>query len=72
MLAAIQAHGTNLRRRVVIVQPHARRQAFHEALNSPPESRARHIVRQLSTLLLGAQQGCAAIGADLVIVADDA
>lgn len=72
MLTAIQAHGANLRRRVVIVQPHARRQAFQDALQAAHDSRARHIARQLSTLLLGAQQGCTAVGADLLVVAHDA
>jgi hypothetical protein len=72
MLTAIQAHGANLRRRVVIVQPHARRQAFQDALQAAPTSRARHIARQLSTLLLGAQQGCTAVGADFLVVAHDA
>jgi hypothetical protein len=71
MLTALQIHGANLRRKVVIVQPHARRQAFQDALNAASDSRARHIVRQLSTLLLGAQQGCAAVGADFLVVGHD-
>jgi hypothetical protein len=72
MLAAMQLHGTSLTRRVVILQPHSRKEAFDAALNAAPNSRARHVVRQLNTLLLGAQQGCAALGANLVVVAHDA
>lgn len=72
MLTAIQAHGANVRRQVVIVQPHARRQAFQNALQAPVDSRARYIARQLCTLLLGAQQGCAAVGANFMVVGHDA
>jgi hypothetical protein len=72
MLNAIQAHGANLRRRVVIVQPHTRRQAFEQALVAAPGSRERHVVRQLSTLLLGAQQNCSGVGAEFVVVAHEA
>lgn len=72
MLAAIQAHGANLQRRVAIVQPHTRRQALQEALVAAPNSRARYIARHLSTLLLGAQRGCSAVGAEFVVVAHDA
>lgn len=72
MLTAIGAHGANLGRRVVIVQPHARRQAYEESLAANTTSRARHIGRQLSALLLGAQQSCMSVGAEFRVVAHDA
>lgn len=72
MLSAIQAHGANLRRQVVIVQPHARRKAFQHALQAPLDSRARYIGRQLCALLLGVQQSCAAVGAGFTVVGHDA
>ena len=72
MLAAIQAHGANLARRIVIVQPQTRRQAHAIALGSPEGSRERHLVRQLNALLLGAQQNCSAVGAQFIAVGHDA
>jgi hypothetical protein len=72
MLNAIQQHGANMARRVVVVQPHTRRQAHVQGLNAPDGTRERHLVRQLHTLLLGAQQNCAAVGATFVVVGEDA
>lgn len=72
MLAALEGHGTNISRRLVIVQPHTRRQAHEAALRSTEGSRERHLVRQLNGLLLAAQQSCSGLGAHFVVVGHDA
>lgn len=72
MLAAIEAHGTNLARRVIIVQPQTRRQAQQSALQQPEGSKERHLVRQLHGLLIGAQRDCSGVGAELIVVGQDA
>jgi hypothetical protein len=72
MLAAIEDQGSRLARRVVVVQPQTRRQAYSKALTAPDGSKERHLVRQLNMLLLSAQHSCAALGADFSVIAHDA
>jgi len=72
MLAAVVAQGANVARRVVVVQPHTRRQAHELAPTRPEGSRERHLVRQLNGLLLGAQRDCAGVGAEFLVVAHEA
>lgn len=72
MLAALQRHGTNLDRRVVIVQPHTRRQAHEAAQRAREGSRERHLVRQLNGLLLTAQQNSSGLGAHFIVVGHEA
>jgi hypothetical protein len=72
MLAAIHACGANLARRVVIVQPQTRRLAHSNGLTATEGSKERHLVRQLNGLLLGAQQTCGSLGAEFVVIGEDA
>lgn len=63
-LSRIQARCT---RRVVIVQPHLRKAVWERALNNP-DSQEGGRLRQLNTLLVGAEGSCRALGASLTVM----
>lgn len=75
MLDALTRIGTSYRRMVVILQPHVTKSRLSEvrrALEQGEDHREQGRIRQLDTLLLGAQASCRSIGADLWVVADGA
>ena len=68
MLAAVRRAGFRFHRRVIVLQPHARK-----ALVTAPQGRAdRSATRaaQLHTLLLAAQANCRSLGAEFSVIAD--
>lgn len=69
MLDAIRTAGNRFRRRVVILQPHARKSLI--TAPAPGNARADTRAAQLHTLLLAGQVNCRALGADLSVLADE-
>ena len=68
--AAIQGLGTNVRRRVVILQPHITRTALITARGATTGADlARR--RQLETLLVAARANVQSMGAEFLVVGDD-
>ena len=68
MLAAVRRAGFRFHRRVIVLQPHARK-----TLVTAPQGRAdRSATRaaQLHTLLLAAQANCRSLGAEFSVIAD--
>ncbi|HKP76559.1 MAG TPA: hypothetical protein VJT67_13610 [Longimicrobiaceae bacterium] len=63
-LARMQARCT---RKVVIVQPHLQREVWARA-EANPESQEGRRLRQLNTLLVGADGSCRAVGASLTVI----
>lgn len=57
-------------REIVVVQPHLQK-AIWDRTNANPESRDAGRLRQLSTLLIGAEASCRALGARLVVFGSD-
>jgi hypothetical protein len=60
---------------VVILQPHVRKTRLDEVREAPrkgEEHSEEGRIRQLDTLLLGAQASCRSIGAELWVLADGA
>lgn len=72
MIAAMNRAVTPPRRRVVIVQPRVRQAALNAARAAPPTTRQSLISRQLDTLLLSAKANCQNLGAEFVVIADQA
>ena len=73
MLDAISHIGASYRRMVVVLQPHVTRSRLSEvrqALESGVAHRDQGRVRQLDTLLLGAQASCRSLSAELWVLAD--
>jgi len=67
MIDALRNLGSNYRRRVVIVQPHVTR-ARHDAARANPGSGDAARMRQLDSLLLGAEANVHALGAEFMVV----
>lgn len=67
MIDALREIGSNYRRRVVVVQPHVTRDRHDEARANPGTSNAARL-RQLDTLLLGAEANAHALGAEFLVV----
>jgi hypothetical protein len=63
-LGRVQARCT---RRVVIVQPHLRKSIWERALDDPTSQEGGRL-RQLNTLLVGAEGSCRALGASLTVL----
>ncbi len=72
MIAAMNGAVTPPRRRVVVVQPRVRQTALNAARAAPPNTRQSMILRQLDTLLLSAKANCQNLGAEFVVIADQA
>ena len=70
MIAALRSIGSNYRRRVVIVQPHVTR-ARHDAARAKPDSADAARLRQLDTLLLGAEANANALGAEFMVITSE-
>jgi hypothetical protein len=73
MLDAISEIGTSYRREVVILQPHVTKSKHDEvraAIEKGEYHRDKDRMRQLDTLLLGAQASCHSLGAELWVLAD--
>jgi hypothetical protein len=68
MLRAMASLGTIMNRRVVIVQPQLTRRAHDEARRKAKGPEIARL-RQLDTLLLGAENACRGLGAELVVLA---
>lgn len=68
LLKELKKIGANFKRRVVIVQPHVTERNHKNALAHPQSPGAARL-RQLDTLLIGAEMNCRALGADLIVVA---
>lgn len=62
--------GTNIARRVAIVQPHVQRHLVEEVRHSPEHAQASRL-RQLDTLLHGVAANCQSAGADLIVVGSE-
>ncbi len=69
MVAAMQAGGANIHRRVVIVQPRTTQTALTTA-RAGANGKNKRIAQQLDTLLLGARANCQSLGADFVVIGD--
>ncbi len=65
---ALRKIGHNYRRRVVIVQPHVT-EAKHSQAQANREGSDAARLRQLDTLLIGAEMNCRALGAELIVLA---
>lgn len=72
MIAAMNGAVMPPRRRVVVVQPRVRQTALNAARAAPPNTRQSMISRQLDTLLLSARASCQNLGAEFVVIADQA
>jgi hypothetical protein len=72
MIAAMNGAATPPRRRVVVVQPRVRQTALNAARAAAPNTRQSMISRQLDTLLLSARASCQNLGAEFVVIADQA
>jgi hypothetical protein len=73
MLAALRGAGENYSRRVVVLQPRVLKSEFDGAraeLDARRETGRTARLRQLETLLAGADQNCRAAGADLLVLGD--
>lgn len=68
MIEELRTLGTNYARQVIIVQPHVT-QARYETARVDPMSADAARLRQLDTLLLGAQADARSLGAEFLIVA---
>jgi hypothetical protein len=74
LIAALKSLGTNYRRRVVILQPRVTETALRNGqalLNKNSKSMEANRLRQLNTLLLEAEMGCRALGADFHVFGSD-
>ncbi len=80
MIQALKDHGDSYERLVVILQPRVRSASYEEVREALGEIRASNAaetattlrMRQLDTLLEGARADCRALGADLLVISDDA
>jgi hypothetical protein len=75
MLAAIAKIGASYRRVVVILQPQIRKSKLDEVRKAISEGKSpkdTDRIRQLDTLLLGAQASCRSFNAELWVLADKA
>jgi len=66
-LDALDAIGTNFQRQVVILQPHVT-MISHDAARQNPQSANAARLRQLDTLLFGAEMSCRGVQADLRVI----
>lgn len=66
-IAALERIDARCERRVVILQPHLRSEVFHRATANPDSQDGRRL-RQLNTLLVGAESSCRALGAKLTVI----
>ena len=74
MLEALDKIGMSYKRVVVVLQPHVRKsrlQQVRKAIEDDKSHQDKGRLRQLDTLLLGAQASCRAVGAELWVVADE-
>lgn len=74
LIAKLKSLGSNYRRRVVILQPRVTQTALTQGqglLVSKPRSMEANRLRQLNTLLLEAEMGCRALGADFWVFGSD-
>jgi hypothetical protein len=70
-IAAIRGLGTNYRRRVIVFQPRVTQSAHAAAqgdIDSGSQSARANRLRQLNTLLLGAEADCRDLGADFWVL----
>ncbi len=67
MLKELSKLGANYKRRVVIVQPHVT-ETKHKYAQAHPNSPDAARLRQLDTLLVGAELNCRALGAELIVI----
>ena len=67
MIDQLQGLGRNFERRVVIVQPHMMR-ARHDSARANPNSADAARLRQLDTLLIGAEAAVRSLGAEFLVV----
>jgi hypothetical protein len=67
-IARLDALGANFRRRVVILQPHVRRDLLEEVRSGGVNHAQFPRLRQLDTLLNAAAADCRSVGAELVVV----
>jgi hypothetical protein len=67
-VARLDALGTNFRRRVVILQPHVRRDLVNEVRSSGGAHAQLPRLRQLDTLLNGVAANCGSVGARLIVI----
>ena len=73
MLEELDKIGASYKRVVVVLQPHVRKsrlEQVREAIRKKESHQDKGRLRQLDTLLLGAQASCRAVGAELWVVAD--
>lgn len=67
-IARLDALGANFRRRVVILQPHVRRDLLEEVRSGGVTHAQFPRLRQLDTLLHAVAADCRSVGADLVVI----
>lgn len=75
VLEELSAAGANMEKTIVILQPRVRRSVYDRIRtamngNAAPNAEIRRM-QQLDTLLLGARADCVALGARLLVIADD-
>jgi hypothetical protein len=68
MLEALGAIGTRFKTKVVVLQPHLKKEKYENGYNSESSDGIR--LKQLETLLLGARANCHALGADFTVICD--
>ena len=66
-LTRLDALGSNFRRRVVILQPHVRRDLVAEVRANAAHTQMSRL-RRLDSLLHGAAASCRSVGAELLVV----
>lgn len=67
MVKELEDLGNDYERRVVVVQPHVQKSHFDE-VSSKDESRNAQRLKQLHTLLLGAENACNGLGAEFHVI----